>query len=370
MRAAPRSLLIACVVWPILATPAFAHRFGGPNDPCERKLGASLIHITLFQPEFDPDAEYCDDLPRAGNTVFVLDTLGDDLRRVPIGVQIFAADRSASQRPIVSLAPAVYPRGVVDTQVDLAAGRSYVVRVSITPEHANIPTVYSFPIRVRTWYRALVLPLLMVLGVLALVAISVLRYRWSPKVPQRAALISLALCALALGCSAPEHHAATLPDVRLIDQHGTPVALSTLRGKLVLLDFVHIGCPGVCDNLTNKFGQIADAIRPELGSKVVLVTVTNDPEHDGPRQLLKLAHDMKADMNGWYFLTGSAQDVARITDAFGVDNRRLPDGSPNHITRVFMLDTNLREQREYAGMAMNSRAVASEIMKQVARGGA
>src|SRR4051794_7696617 len=55
----------------MLATPAVAHRFGGPNDPCERKLGTSLIHITLFQPQYDPDAEYCDDIPRAGNTVFV-----------------------------------------------------------------------------------------------------------------------------------------------------------------------------------------------------------------------------------------------------------------------------------------------------------
>jgi cytochrome oxidase Cu insertion factor (SCO1/SenC/PrrC family) len=370
MCGARRSVAIVCLVWLMVAKPAFAHRFGGPNDPCERKIGASLIHITLYQPEFDPDAEYCDDIPRAGNTVFVLDTLGDDLRRVPIGVQIFAVDRSASQQPIVSLPPAVYPRGVVDTQVDLAGGRRYMVRVSITPERANIPTVYSFPIQVRTWYRALVLPLLMVFGVLTLVAISVLRYRLSPKMPRRVAMIVLALCVFAAGCSAPEHDGATLPDVRLIDHHGTPVALSSFRGKLVLLDFVHIGCPGVCDNLTNKFGQIADAIRPQLGSKVILVTVTNDPEHDGPKQLLKLARDMKADINGWYFLTGSAQDVARITDAFGVDNRRLPDGSPNHITRVFMLGPDLRQQREYAGMAMNSRAVASEIMKQVKPGGA
>jgi protein SCO1/2 len=214
------------------------------------------------------------------------------------------------------------------------------------------------------------MPLLMVLGVLALVAISVLRYRWSPRSTRRLALLVLVLCAIATGCRSPEPKRATLPDVRLIDDHGNPVDLSSLKGKVILLDFVHIGCPGVCNNLTNKFGQIADTLRPQLGTRVVLVTVTNDPEHDGPDQLLKLARNMQADMSGWYFLTGSANDVAQVIDAFGVDNRRLPDGSPNHITRVFMLGTDLRQQHEYAGMSMNSHEVASEIMSQVGRGGA
>src|SRR6266849_5581535 len=73
-------LLAPAVVW--------AHRFGGPNDPCERKVGGSLIHITLYQPQFDPDAEYCDEVPREGNTVLVVDVLGEDLRRIPLGVEV------------------------------------------------------------------------------------------------------------------------------------------------------------------------------------------------------------------------------------------------------------------------------------------
>ena len=90
-----KSQLLSCIIltvavgW-LLQGMAFAHRFGGPNDPCERKLGTSLIHITFYQPQFDPDAEYCDQVPRAGNTVLVVDVLGDELRRLPLGVQILA----------------------------------------------------------------------------------------------------------------------------------------------------------------------------------------------------------------------------------------------------------------------------------------
>ena len=370
---------LLCVLWLGAASPAHAHKFGGPNDPCERKLGAALIHITLYQPQFDPDAEYCDEVPREGNTVFVLDTLGDELRRVPIGVRIFAIGRDGSKHLAVSLAPAVYPRGVVDTQVNLAEGFGYLATVSIGSPGAVRASEYSFPIRVRAWYRALVMPFLLVLGVLALVAISIIRYRRSTVLRSRgrraAAYTRLAPVAVALGIFAAGCHpatgpAGTLPNVQLIDDHGQSVELSSLKGKVVLLNFVHIGCPGVCDNLINKFGQIADAIRPELGSRVVLVTVSNDPEHDRPALLLKLARDRQADMSGWLFLTGTAADVDRITTAFGVDNRRLPDGSPNHITRVFMLGPDLRQEREYAGMAMNSQKVVAEIQDQVERGGA
>ena len=98
---------LLCVLWLGAASPAHAHKFGGPNDPCERKLGAALIHITLYQPQFDPDAEYCDEVPREGNTVFVLDTLGDELRRAPIGVRILAIGRDGIRHPVVSLAPAI-----------------------------------------------------------------------------------------------------------------------------------------------------------------------------------------------------------------------------------------------------------------------
>jgi cytochrome oxidase Cu insertion factor (SCO1/SenC/PrrC family) len=383
-RSRPRCVAIAslllCLGSSIAVAPAFAHKFGGPNDPCERKIGSSLIHITLYQPEFDPDAEYCDAIPREGNTVLVVDTMGDELRRVPIGVQVFAVGKDGARELVLAIPPAVYRRGVVDTQVNLAEGRRYIATVSIGSENGPGTTTYSFHILVRAWYRALVMPALMVLGVLALVAISVIRYLRSQGPSERrfrrsaaAALIVSAMIvagSIASGCHSSPTATRALPDVQLIDDYGKPVALGSLKGKVVLIDFVHIGCPGVCDTLINKFGQIADQIRPELGTRVILVSVTNNPVQDRPELLLKLARDRQADMSGWLFLTGNAAVVNRVIAAFGIDNHLLPDGSPQHISRVFMLGPDLRQQREYAGMAMNARAVASQIMSEVSRGGA
>ena len=131
---------------------------------------------------------------------------------MPIGVRIFAIGRDGSRHPAVSLAPAVYPRGVVDTQVNLAEGFGYLATVSIGSSGAVKASEYSFPIRVRAWYRALVMPFLLVLGVLALVAISIIRYRRSAVLRGRhrraAAFMRLAGVVVALGICAAACHSA------------------------------------------------------------------------------------------------------------------------------------------------------------------
>ena len=179
----------------------------------------------------------------------------------------------------------------------------------------------------------------------------------------------LVSCAAIVCCSLTItacHHEATLepaslPNISVVDDHGRSVSLGALKGKVVLLDFIHVGCPGVCTTLVSKFGEVADSLKPELGSKVVLLSVTNDPEHDRPEQLLALARQSDADLDGWLFVTGKPDDVERVIKAFGVKNERLPDGSPAHISQVFLLGVDGQKKREYQGMLMQPQTVVSQI---------
>ena len=155
---------------------AWAHRFGGPNDPCERKIGASLLHITLYQPQFDPDAEYCESVPRDGNTVVVVDVLGEDLRRLPIALQLVAISGSGAPETVANVAPRIYRRGVADAQFALGEGRQYVLRVAIGDSDRS--QLFSFPIRVTAWYRMLIVPSLIFLALVSLIGISIARYFW------------------------------------------------------------------------------------------------------------------------------------------------------------------------------------------------
>lgn len=159
----------------MLSTTAWAHRGGGPNDPCERRLGSSLVHLTLYQPNFDPDAEYCNEVPREGKTVMVVDIEGDRLRQAPIALEMIASDESGP-RKILSIPPKIYRRGVADAEVTLDSGSDYVARVVLLDDPGQTAIPLTFPIRVGAWYRPIILPALIILAVLALTAVPIVRH--------------------------------------------------------------------------------------------------------------------------------------------------------------------------------------------------
>jgi hypothetical protein len=168
-------VILATAGW-MMTSEAWAHRDRGPNDPCRRQLGASLLHLTLYQPQFDPDAEYCDEVPREGKTILVVDVTAGELRQIPMSLEVVAAGDPGQPRTILSVPPKIYERGIADTEVTLNAGSDYVARVVVALGADKEPQLLSFPIRVAAWYRAMIMPALVVAVLLALTAVSVIRY--------------------------------------------------------------------------------------------------------------------------------------------------------------------------------------------------
>lgn len=156
-----------------------------------------------------------------------------------------------------------------------------------------------------------------------------------------------------------------LPNVRLLDDHGQSFSLESLQGKAVLVDFIHASCPGICLNLTDKLSAVAKDLGPEMGSKAALLSVTNDPEHDSPAQLLKMAKGRKADLKGWLFATGTPDNITLVMRDFGLKREKDPDGGPAHIEGVFLLDSNGCRVREYQGIVMNPDKVAMDMKQAI-----
>jgi len=169
-------VLLVTAGW-LMTSEARAHRDRGPNDPCRRQLGASLLHLTLYQPQFDPDGEYCEEVPREGKTIMVVDVTAGELRQVPMSLEVVMASASGQPRTILSVPAKIYERGVADTEVVLDEGSAYVAHVVLELGAGREPQVLSFPIEVAAWYRSMIIPALMVAGVLAFIAISVIRYQ-------------------------------------------------------------------------------------------------------------------------------------------------------------------------------------------------
>jgi len=130
------------------------------------------------------------------------------------------------------------------------------------------------------------------------------------------------------------------PDFTLTSQSGTPIRLSRLRGKLVVLDFIYTHCTDVCPLVTANLARVQrDLIaRGWWVRDVVFVSVTTDPVRDTPAVLRTYARRYQADPSGWYFLTGTAKTLAAVYKAYGIHVRPSGAGLQEHSLPVFVLD--------------------------------
>ena len=163
-------------------------------------------------------------------------------------------------------------------------------------------------------------------------------------------LLCLMLLATLQSCKKPvEWHASdvagAIPDLEfaLTGPDGEAVDAQSLRGKPLLLFFGFTNCPHVCPTtlarlsvLMKKLGQEAENIR------VVLVTV--DPGRDTPEVMKRFT----ASFGPWLLgLTGSDQEIARISEAYGVyAAMESSDSKGNynvmHSSVIFAFDANGR----------------------------
>jgi protein SCO1/2 len=151
----------------------------------------------------------------------------------------------------------------------------------------------------------------------------------------------LALVRRAAGATGPPLTVgAKVPDFTLTDQVRRPITLSSLAGKVVVLNFVYTRCalPQFCLRVANNFGVLQKRFADELSrGQLALVTITFDPERDTPEVLAQYASQWKADPATWHFLTGSVAEVRRVCSMFGMEY--FPDeGLMTHSLRTAVID--------------------------------
>jgi protein SCO1 len=157
-----------------------------------------------------------------------------------------------------------------------------------------------------------------------------------------------------------------LPKITLIDQHGRSVSLASLKGKPALFDFIYTTCPGPCLLLTAQMKRIADRLGPRLGTEARIVSITVDPEHDHPKQLLAYANEQGADVNGWLFLTGTPKQIDDVMARFKLIRQREADGTVDHVLEFFLVDANGRALLQYMGEKAEPDRVASDVERAAA----
>lgn len=105
------------------------------------------------------------------------------------------------------------------------------------------------------------------------------------------------------------------------------------------MNFIFTSCSlsNFCYRISNNFGVLQRRFKEQLGRDLVLLTVTFDPQRDGPENLGHYAENWKADPAARHFLTGPVSDVQRVTNMFGIDYF-LDEGVMNHSLRTAIID--------------------------------
>ncbi len=111
------------------------------EDVCVRKIGGNMVHFSAYQPQIEPKAQYCTDIPDVGDTFLVVDLVDPSLRALPVGVKIVRGVNENEQDEAQTVAywkPASHPDGVVRGEAKLDKG---LYRLIITAEGLS-PSYY------------------------------------------------------------------------------------------------------------------------------------------------------------------------------------------------------------------------------------
>ena len=134
------------------------------------------------------------------------------------------------------------------------------------------------------------------------------------------------------------------PDFTLANQDGRAVSLSSLRGRVVLLTFLDSRCTHLCRLEGPLLGDVQRAL-PEA-ERPMIVVVSVNPE-DTAASVRSAARDWGWLPDGWHWLMGSRQHLARVWDAYGVDVQQTP-GDLLHTGALYVIDRAGDERAGYA----------------------
>jgi protein SCO1/2 len=160
---------------------------------------------------------------------------------------------------------------------------------------------------------------------------------------------------------APLREGRPAPAFALTDHRGAAVTLAALRGRPVVLTFAYASCHATCPALIGRL--LALEAREPGDARFVAVTL--DPERDTPAALA--GHAARWGMGPrWHLLTGEPAAVRRLTEAYGVQWSRLPDGEIAHENVIVLLDRAGRVAFTYRGLGHPEGRLAGALSALVA----
>lgn len=137
-----------------------------------------------------------------------------------------------------------------------------------------------------------------------------------------------------------------LPDILLVDSHGSALSLSQIghsnvvNQQVTLITFVYTRCRTICRTTALDQMSLDKLIRKyEASHHIRLLTLSFDQAHDTSAVMKRYASALGADDRSWKFATlARGSDLKTLLDVFGITV--LPDGMGGYVhnSAIFLVD--------------------------------
>jgi protein SCO1/2 len=158
------------------------------------------------------------------------------------------------------------------------------------------------------------------------------------------------------------------PAFTLTAQDGRRLALSELRGKVVLVTFIYASCADACPLLTAKMATLQDDLGVDFGPKVFFVSITVDPERDTPGVLTHYAQAHGANLSGWAFLTGTPDEIRAVARQYGIYYKKQAAGDVDHTFLTSLVDQSGTLRVQYLGVRFDPDELLRDLQSLLAEG--
>jgi protein SCO1 len=115
-------------------------------------------------------------------------------------------------------------------------------------------------------------------------------------------------------------------------QDGKQISEKEVEGRVYIAEYFFTTCKGICPKMNKNMKAIYEELRTEMNFLILSHTV--DPETDDVSRLSKYADSMGANVNNWWFLTGTKADLYKSArESYLLDD---PKNSTKNISEQFI----------------------------------
>ncbi|MDX1914359.1 MAG: SCO family protein [Methylophilus sp.] len=152
-----------------------------------------------------------------------------------------------------------------------------------------------------------------------------------------------------------------------LDQNGQLLKTTSLKGKVILFNFIYTQCSTVCPVQTKQLIEIQKSFPAEVKQQVQFVSVSLDPLNDTPKKLKAYAKKMQVDFSSWTLITGKPEDIQHITEQLSLFGNPAANQNKtvvrpnNHTTQLWLVSKNGQLMMQYGGISIDMARISKEV---------